>query len=80
MPGLSAITSYQLPTPGELPASTAQWAPDPDRAILLVHDMQRYFLAPFPHSVWTCNGLVPVTCLSLCHLSFESQGAYAAQI
>jgi hypothetical protein len=31
-------------------------------------------------SQWTCNGLVPVTCLSLCHLSFESQGAYAAQI
>jgi hypothetical protein len=31
-------------------------------------------------SSWTCNGLVPVTCLSLCHLSFESQGAYAAQI
>jgi Putative DNA-binding domain len=29
---------------------------------------------------WTCNGLVPVTCLSLCHLSFKSQGAYAAQI
>lgn len=33
-----------------------------------------------PHTAkWTCNGLVPVTCLSLCHLSFESQGAYAAQ-
>jgi len=30
--------------------------------------------------VWTCNGMVPVACLSLCHLSFESQGAYAAQI
>ena len=30
--------------------------------------------------VWTCTGLVPATCLSLCHLSFESQGAYAAQI
>ena len=30
--------------------------------------------------VWTCNGLVPITCLSLRHLSFESQGAYAAQI
>ncbi len=29
---------------------------------------------------WTCTGLVPATCLSLCHLSFESQGAYAAQI
>jgi len=32
------------------------------------------------HSLWTCNGMVPVACLSLCHLSFESQGAYAAQI
>jgi hypothetical protein len=31
------------------------------------------------NGVWTCNGLVPVTCLSLCHLSFKSQGAYAAQ-
>jgi hypothetical protein len=30
--------------------------------------------------LWTCNGLVPVACLSLCHFSFESQGAYAAQI
>ena len=29
---------------------------------------------------WTCNGLVPVTCLSSCHLSFESQRAYTAQI
>ena len=29
---------------------------------------------------WTCNGLVPITCLSLRPLSFESQGAYAAQI
>jgi hypothetical protein len=29
---------------------------------------------------WTCNGLVPVTCLSLCHLSFESQRANATQI
>jgi transposase len=31
-------------------------------------------------TLWTCNGLVPVTCLSLCHLGLESQGAYAAQI
>ncbi len=30
--------------------------------------------------IWTCNGLVPVTSLALCHLCFESQGAYAAQI
>jgi ATP-dependent exoDNAse (exonuclease V) alpha subunit len=31
-------------------------------------------------ALWTCNGLVPVTCLSLCHPGLESQGAYAAQI
>ncbi len=30
--------------------------------------------------IWTCNALVPVTCLSFCHLSFKSQGADAAQI
>jgi hypothetical protein len=29
---------------------------------------------------WTCNVLVPVTSISLCHFGFESQGAYAAQI
>ncbi len=42
------------------------------------HEMA-YLLAK-GRSPWTCNGLVPVACLSLCHLSFESQGAYAAQI
>ena len=31
-------------------------------------------------SGWTCNGLVPVTCLSLCHPGFESQGTDTAQI
>ena len=39
-----------------------------------------YALSYLLKSYWTCNGLVPVACLSLCHLSFESQGAYAAQI
>jgi trans-2,3-dihydro-3-hydroxyanthranilic acid synthase len=51
MSGLSSITSYALPTWSSLPANTAQWTPDPERSVLLVHDMQRYFLAPFPSSV-----------------------------
>lgn len=51
MSGLSAISSYALPTPGDLPPSIARWELDPDRTALLVHDMQRYFLQPFPEAV-----------------------------
>ncbi|MEV7779597.1 isochorismatase family protein [Kitasatospora sp. NPDC088351] len=51
MVGIPPIEPYTLPTAGDLPANTAQWTPDPDRAVLLVHDMQRFFLAPFPGSV-----------------------------
>ncbi|MFZ3499674.1 isochorismatase family protein [Streptomyces sp. 5.8] len=51
MPGIAPISSYPLPTAAELPASQAPWKPDPDRAALLVHDMQRYFLAPFPEEI-----------------------------
>ncbi|GAA0472581.1 isochorismatase family protein [Streptomyces olivaceiscleroticus] len=51
MPGIPPITPYALPTAGELPANTAAWSIDPDRAVLLVHDMQRYFLEPFPDTV-----------------------------
>lgn len=51
MPGIPPIEAYPMPTVGDLPTNTARWTPDPARAVLLVHDMQRYFLAPFPASV-----------------------------
>ncbi|MFE2288827.1 isochorismatase family protein [Streptomyces sp. NPDC059443] len=51
MAGIPPIEPYVLPSAGGLPANTAQWTPDPDRAVLLVHDMQRFFLAPFPDSI-----------------------------
>jgi len=47
-PGLPPIPDYSLPTAGDVPPSAAPWRVDPDRAVLLVHDMQHYFLDPFP--------------------------------
>ncbi len=44
---LPKIRSYSLPTEAELPAGRVGWKPDPSRMALLVHDAQRYFLAPF---------------------------------
>lgn len=48
MAGLPPIAPYPLPTAGRLPANVAGWRPHPDRAVLLVHDMQRYFLQALP--------------------------------
>ncbi len=39
-----SIPAYDLPTPSDFPANIAGWRPDPGRGLLLVHDMQRYFL------------------------------------
>jgi isochorismate hydrolase len=44
--GIPAIEPYHMPTANELPANAATWTVDVDRAVLLVHDMQRYFLRP----------------------------------
>jgi len=36
--------SYELPSSNDLPRNTAHWKIVPDRAVLLVHDMQNYFV------------------------------------
>jgi bifunctional isochorismate lyase/aryl carrier protein len=38
------LTAYALPTAEELPTSKVNWAFEPERAALLIHDMQEYFL------------------------------------
>nr|WP_305884380.1 isochorismatase family protein [Pseudomonas sp. QS1027] len=47
MTGIPSISPYQMPTSFDLPPNIAQWDVDPDRAVLLIHDMQRYFVQPF---------------------------------
>ncbi|WP_394617221.1 isochorismatase family protein [Lentzea sp. JNUCC 0626] len=51
MTGIPAVAAYTLPTHDTLPERRVLWAVDPARAVLLVHDMQRYFLRPFPAEV-----------------------------
>jgi isochorismate hydrolase len=46
--GIPTIEPYAMPTADELPPNIARWRVEPHRAALLIHDMQRYFLAPFP--------------------------------
>lgn len=45
--GLPTIAPYPLPGAGEVPAARGKWRLEAGRAALLVHDMQRYFLARF---------------------------------
>ncbi|MCT2581952.1 isochorismatase family protein [Actinophytocola gossypii] len=51
MVGIPAIEPYPLPTPLDLPRNTATWKIDPSRAVLLIHDLQRFFLRPLPDAV-----------------------------
>jgi bifunctional isochorismate lyase/aryl carrier protein len=47
MAGIPRIVSYALPTEEELPATRATWQVDRNRAALLIHDMQNYFVNAF---------------------------------
>ncbi|MFI6982095.1 isochorismatase family protein [Embleya sp. NPDC050154] len=44
---IPAIASYPMPTEDELPRNVASWTIDPARAVLLIHDLQHYFMRPF---------------------------------
>ncbi|PMS18337.1 isochorismatase [Trinickia dabaoshanensis] len=48
MAGIPTIAPYQVPGTTDVCANIASWHPSPERAALLVHDMQRFFLRPLP--------------------------------
>lgn len=55
---IPAIQPYQMPTASDMPQNKVSWVPDPNRAVLLIHDMQNYFVDAFT------AGASPVTELS----------------
>ncbi|MFF7333231.1 isochorismatase family protein [Streptomyces sp. NPDC090306] len=58
---LPAIAPYPLPTADELPANRVGWTVDPDRAVLLVHDLQEHFLSAFPAGQQPLTGMLDNT-------------------
>jgi len=44
---LPVIKSYTMPAESELPVNKVAWTPDAKRAVLLIHDMQQYFMDAF---------------------------------
>ncbi|MBH1938265.1 isochorismatase family protein [Streptomyces sp. AV19] len=55
---LPAIAPYPMPTEEDLPANKVDWTVDPDRAVLLVHDLQNYFLGAFTEGASPLTGLL----------------------
>ena len=56
---MTPIAPYRMPGEDELPRPLVPWRPRPDRAAVLVHDMQRYFLRPFPAGQSPLTELLP---------------------
>jgi bifunctional isochorismate lyase / aryl carrier protein len=56
---LPAITPYCLPGQEELPDNRVAWQVDPNRSVLLIHDMERHFVAAFPPGREPLNQVIP---------------------
>lgn len=71
--GLPTVPAYDLPTEAEIPASRANWTLERDRAALLVHDMQRYFMRPY------AEGAAPIPQV-VAHIASLIEAARAAGV
>ncbi|GLZ36596.1 isochorismatase family protein [Actinokineospora sp. NBRC 105648] len=80
MAGIPSIEPYPMPRPESLPENTAAWTADPERTVLLVHDMQRFFLRPFDVMPEFRDELVGNVALLLAHArALDVPVAYTAQ-
>lgn len=48
MTGIPQIAAYPMPEWRTMPENRVLWDLDPQRAVLLIHDMQDFFIRPFP--------------------------------
>lgn len=56
---LPSIAPYTVPQGTDLPANKVSWRPDPERAVLLIHDMERHFVNAFTPGAEPLNQVVP---------------------
>ncbi|MGP4017120.1 isochorismatase family protein [Saccharopolyspora sp. 5N708] len=56
---LPAIAPYRVPQQDDLPENRVSWRPDPNRAVLLIHDMERHFVNAFPAHGEPLDQVVP---------------------
>jgi isochorismate hydrolase len=78
--GIAAIPPYPMPAQDDLPHNTVSWQVDPRRAVLLVHDMQKYFLEPFLDGLSPRTELVENTArLTRAFAAARAPVAYTAQ-
>ena len=74
------LSPYVLPNAEELPQSRAPWQPDPARAVLLIHDMQRYFMGFFEPAVSPiCEVVASIQTLKAACVSATVPIVYSAQ-
>lgn len=51
MDSIQPINAYQLPACDDLPSNAVNWKIERERTVLIIHDMQNYFVRPFAESL-----------------------------
>ncbi|PKW18654.1 isochorismatase family protein [Saccharopolyspora spinosa] len=73
------IGAYPMPTTNDVPRSMVDWNVSQYRAVLLIHDMQNYFLAKFPGDSPTLDLVRNIARLRECCADLGIPVAYTAQ-